>query len=50
LHVTNGLSEILKLKAAKQSGWLTAEEFDAELKRIIMQVLFTEERFHVLAG
>lgn len=31
-------AEILRLKAARQSGWLTEEEFNLELKRIIVHV------------
>mmetsp|Transcript_57096 Transcript_57096/g.119396 ORF Transcript_57096/g.119396 Transcript_57096/m.119396 type:complete len:171 (-) Transcript_57096:64-576(-) len=29
--------EILKLKAAKSSGWLSEEEFDTELKRVLRE-------------
>jgi hypothetical protein len=30
-------AEILKLKAAKSGGWLSEEEFDTEVKRLIRE-------------
>ena len=31
------MTEILKLKAAKDGGWLSQDEFDVEVKRLIRE-------------
>jgi hypothetical protein len=37
LYLRTFWAEILKLKAAKSSGWLSEEEFDTELKRVLRE-------------